>query len=618
MKVMNWLKILTSLFLFFFFLLGEICWAKNMITPSRKPPLPFKKQRTTTIPKYQRGKLVNLLVGGYRIPAPNTLEITISAVSGPNNGRLTYEEEKKTEVVIFIPMSKKFRKKLPSVIRKSFLLSNPQAQKKYLYGSTIYTIRLTNITSGGVFKAIVDPSNRIPEQNENDNRKTFKISESRLSPTAFAKVDLSIWDYRIVRSRCMEVVITAAPKLSFDEERKAQVVITLPDGSKRNYILSDRRINKKFISKPAHIIRYTIRLNITSGGEFKVEVDPQNLIAEWDENNNVKIFNIPTKDVERRWEAELNLRPEIYVKRMKSHTVVFEVRNWGRKLRPNEERNCKVRITYPNNQLVATLNQFNKHQFRDRQEYRLEISNILKDGTFEIEVDTDNILFERNENDNVKRVVINTKELSNLIVTYPSSPLTLISGGTVNVKWRYRRPTGFVGNDFYVEIINSSGKKIKGPTIYNSQNYSYQVHMPFNLGTYRIKIYAPDYYNSYGVSAPIRVIPATFSNPLGFKITSTPSVVSNNSVINISWEVDLNKYWEIIKIEKVRPDLRTSLGCEFVNFKFESPSGTIPFRIHIDPANFEDGKANIFLKFYLHRKGIDQVDVYITRLITVR
>jgi len=362
--------------------------------------------------------------------------------------------------------------------------------------------------------------------------------------------------------------------------------------------------------------------NITSGGDFKVEVDPANFFSEWDESDNVKIFHISTKDIERRWEADIDLlAATIYVKKLTTHTVVFEVESRGRLLSSEEERKCKVMIVYPQNQFVTDLSHFTKTKGRDKVYYRLELRNIYKGGDFMMKVDADNAIFEKNEKNNTKKVTLAKEDLSPLTVTFPTSPLTIISGSKVRVEWEYRRPQGYVGNDFYIEVVDLFGKRVNGiDAVYNPQNYSYQVVMPYNLGVYRIKVTAPDTRNSYGMSAPIKVIAAPFTNPTSFKITSQPKKISNGSTITISWQADPEVYSHLEKIEVVRPNLTTRLF--YINLPIDIrrlvSSGSFSFEINLDPQAFENDRADIFLKFKLHRKGIDQIDQYISDLIEVR
>jgi hypothetical protein len=579
---------------------------KNIVTS------PSKQNK---ISKYQQKKLINLRVGGYRIPSPNTLEITVSASGGPNQGRLTPEEERKTEVLVYIPLPKEvknFHGNAPTFSNfyetKRFLLSSPQIRKRYLKGSTIYTITLTNIVSGGEFKVKIDPLNRIPEKNENDNEKTFKISSGSLSPSSFSQVNLWVQGYRIVASRTLEIIV-GSRKLPADEERRTQVKITFPDGSQKSYSLGARGIRKE---RKGLNINYIIRLsNVTSAGNFTVEVDPLNLIAEWDENDNVKTFNISLEDLERRWEAELNLVPDISVRG--SHTVIFEVTNRGRKLTSEEERNCKVRIAYPpNNSQIGNLTQFRKEVRREATFYLLEISDIFEGGTFEIEVDTDDVIFEQNEDDNIKTVKISRKQLSDLIIISPSSPLTVISGSSLNVEWRYSPPRGIINNNsFCIEVLNTEIKICD-----DFLNTFYQLQMPLDLGIYKIKVSNRD---SYDISPPIRVVAATPPpNPGGFRLTSPlPRIIQNGSIVDVSYEADTNLFSRIREVEIVAPDLHTVMGRKIIRNVLDS-SGTFSVQVELHSGWFgSNNKADAFLRFLLQRRRMDQIDSYVTNLITI-
>ena len=587
------------------------------------------RRKTYSRPKRPRpGSLVNLIASGYRITGPNTLEIIVSAVSGPNHGRLTPEEERKAKVVIYLQkpgMKKGFP---PSYERKTYVLSSPLIRKKFLSGSTIYYIKLTNVVTTEkevVIKVVVDPFNKIPEQNERDNEKEFKIPYYRLASTSFARVDLLVHGYRVASSRTVEFIITAAPKLSKEDERKAQVRITLPDGKKRNFLLSSMGIKKT--TMPTHVVNYTITLhNVTSGGNFKVEVDPSNLISEWDERNNTKTFNIPTSDIERRWEAGLDLiASRIFVK--KSHTVSFNIINHGRKLRPDEEKKCKVRISYPvmgahNRPVIRTvvgdLSGFNKHQFGKTTYYSLEVSNVIESGVFKLEVDINDAIFEQREDNNVLTVNIEAKKLSRLRIVSPSSPVNVLPHGTVNLRWEYHPPQGYTpggGFQFNYEILDLSGNRVIGPTpIYdqNEPNGSYTVRMPLLVGTYRIKLSIRDFAESYDITAPIHVVaPPLPSNPQGFAITSQiPSEIRNGSTITFAWEADPNKYDQIKGVVFLRPDF-TGCGGDDLNSPINSSSGSFSVRITLQNVEFTKGKADIFLKVKLKRKGTSQVDYYI-------
>lgn len=444
----------------------------------------------------------------------------------------------------------------------------------------------------------------------------------RKMPASSGEVNLLVQGYRIPKSQTLEIKIAVSPKLNKEDESKAQVIITLPDGQRKSYSLADRGITKEFVGNN---YLYTITLsNLTSGGRFKVEIDPRNLINEWDESDNVKVFDISQEDLERRWEAGVDLIGDIYLKALASHTVVFEVRNHGRKLTAEEETRCKINILYPGKQITTNLSQFVKSSLGQNQHvYTLEIPNIHEGGMFKIEIDVDNAIFETREDNNSKTVTINKKELSRLLIK--NCPGEAISLSKVNVEWTYSPPPGTQISDFYYEISDQSGNRISGPTpIYNlprttEGTYSYQLQIPANIRKYRIKIFAYDYLNSYDIYdiCTVNVKAATPpANPVGFAIESLPSRIQRGSTLNLSWTADPNIFSRVTNIQILAPDLKTIIA-EYRGFLIQSSSGNYSLPINFHDNWFENNRLDIFIKFLLERKQTDITVPYFSNMLTV-
>ncbi len=449
------------------------------------------------------------------------------------------------------------------------------------------------------------------EESQFNNSQTIRLKGSKSQE---GTVDLFVGNIRIPQPYTLDIAIGATGReLTLSEEVMCKVKVELPGRLPRMFFL--RSLRKERHSKS--IYYYHIHLtNVNKGGRLAVFVDPDNKVKEWNEKNNKKNVEILTEDLTRQTSL-LNLSPNLYV--YGSYILRLEVSLRGGKLKPEEENACRVLIQYPDGSgKEMYLSQFNKYRKNPgATDYTIDIKDVHKGGNFLVVVDADNKIVEWNEDDNTKTFKIPTRALSLVNITSPSDSITVYPGSALNVRWEYSgNPKEVVG--YMVRVLDGEGHQFYGEDNLPPSRNSCVVVMPSFSGTYRIKVEAnaSRITAPYALSAPIRVIDPY--NTIGFKLTSpSHESIRKGSRITIAWQVDNERYSRIVKIEFLKMDKpgRYSIVRTIArNIRIISPQGELEWQV---PSDIETGEYSYAFRFYLERKGIDEVVKYTSGLFTV-
>ncbi len=300
-------------------------------------------------------------------------------------------------------------------IKARFFLGDVQIGEKTIssisansYYSTSLTYKIPNTIYGEqLYKLVIDPDNAIAESDETNNSAEIKISIGETKP---------------------DLEVTAADLSTSKENPQGGDKVTLKATVKNignssatnvlvRFLMNDAKIYEKTVSTISkngkNSVSYTYQLpDVVSGDQiFKVMVDPDNTIAEFNETNNSAQYSITTSLTERNLVLESFSPSVANPKPGQKMSWKLKVKNTGNATAKNVKLALYTDIASSKPYSTITISTLNggASQTKSINWTVPEHLSPVIDYPVRAEVDSDNSIAETNEFDNVKSSSVSLK-----------------------------------------------------------------------------------------------------------------------------------------------------------------------------------------------------------------